>query len=52
MSTYAEEYLFDDYEEAFSDDEQTEIELREKYLTYDEEMEMFEDEQYFCAYEE
>ena len=48
----AEEYLFDyELEDVPSDsDEQTAIELNEKYLSYDDEMDAFEDMQTELAY--
>jgi hypothetical protein len=49
---HAEEYLFEyEIEDAASDtDEQTAIELSEKYLSYDEDMEAFEDRQNELAF--
>ena len=51
MSYYPEEYLFeDDYAvEDFSDGEES-VRDYEPYISYDEDMELFEDEEFFRAY--
>ncbi|AGE49762.1 hypothetical protein PBCVCan184_256L [Paramecium bursaria Chlorella virus Can18-4] len=49
--SHAEEYLFEEFvEESPSDNEEMQKELNEKYLTYDDEMEAFEDYQTSMAY--
>ena len=49
--SHAEEYLFEEVvEESPSDNEELQKELNEKYLSYDDEMEAFEDCQTSMAY--
>ena len=50
MSFQAEEYLFDEFEYCSADEAEYAQEVYEPYITYDQEFEAFEDEQFARAY--